>query len=81
MDRVGTLIALRNQPGRFAVLDGGAAQAIIDGQMKLYQTKYGTVEVETISRNRRDLNIYDPHYRVIFLAVEGEGRLVVETRT
>lgn len=73
-----TLIPIRNRPGFFAVVPREVAQALHDGQMRLYISSQGVVDVETITRNRRSLTIYDPHYRVVFVAVDQHGDLITQ---
>lgn len=75
MDR---LIQFRNRPGLFAVLTPQIADAIEDGQMKLFYTAQGPV-VELISRARKPLAIYDPGHRIVFVAVDPDGNLVLDS--
>jgi hypothetical protein len=72
------LLEFRNRPGLFAALTPEAANALTDGYMKLYWSDASGAQVETITRNRKPLNIYDPGFRLVFVALDQHGQLVTE---
>ncbi len=78
MDGVNPLLPISNRPGLFAVVTREIGETLAKGYMKLYWTPHNIVLVETITRNRKPLANWDPDYRVVFVALDQDGRLTWE---